>query len=156
MITDFKKEQSNYKEKFKQQLKDQFDEKEISIIINIIERKNNLVLVNLPNLLNLSNYKNLNDLIKKSIEDIIQKNEEILKISISDSDVSVLCSSILENNFDITKLLIELKPDLNQKEKLINGIWDLSTPLIQAIWNKNREIIVFLLNNGADINFTNK
>ncbi|WP_342263350.1 ankyrin repeat domain-containing protein [Spiroplasma endosymbiont of Clivina fossor] len=71
----------------------------------------------------------------------------------SNSDNNILYIFIIQNNFELAKLLIKLNPD----KKIINSS-DINnnTPLLLAINKDAIDFIKFLLENGADVNLQEK
>jgi ankyrin repeat protein len=69
-----------------------------------------------------------------------------IKSSGSWKKMSMLITAVNNNNFDIAKLLIEHKADVNWRDSMN------TTALIYAASAGNKAIVMLLLDNGADIN----
>ena len=103
-----------------------------------------------------SNGQNINEQLYESIvkNDKVQvahllknsANANYIKSSGPWMKVSMLITAVNNNNFDIVKLLIENKADVNWKDGFQ------TTALMYAASKGNKDISILLLDNGADIN----
>ncbi|WP_215825920.1 ribosome-inactivating family protein [Spiroplasma endosymbiont of 'Nebria riversi'] len=87
------------------------------------------------------NFKTKND-VEKSDQEVKTEITNIIN-NISNNNTSLLCSSITQNNLDITKLLLMLNSNL----EVINGYWGNLSPLHYGSYLGNIEIVKELLTN---------
>ena len=91
---------------------------------------------------NMSNSKKINDDSYKILK-LLFKND-----SINNNNNSLLCYAIKENKSYIAKLLVNNKYDINKKDSRY------ISPFIYAVRNQDYNLMEFLIDNGADINYT--
>lgn len=100
-----------------------------------------------------SDYKDFWDACAYGKVDVVTKyvdaNKEMAKISTKDGETCLHLTAI-SNSFDISKMMVDLGADVNQRVTHTEGLR--MTPLAWHAYSGNHEIVELLLKNGADVN----